>query len=280
MAVLTQKELKELGAQVADALLIGRKRNAAGIAKAKVAFPKAEAFLKKFDGKVLSKAQLEAAGVNAKALKALSSPQCGPIIAKRGKNYAVRATIGESVRLLYHPDNWSLAKEIVLACMRKGAHVSATPHYSAFDREAVAASPMARLEDLPQTAVASAKTLDVSIYLECEDDPAWKAGMSAAKLQAGQDNAQFMHQIMDARKVRWLVLGWSFATTAKRYGISPQFYEKMLLTSLKESFSKSTRGLVMYYKNALEGGNLVRITHDDGTDISFRIKGPRGGRGL
>lgn len=265
--------LQKLGKQVVGAMLIGRKKNVAGISRAKKVFPKIFAFLKKFDGKVLSEKQLAASGVNKKILSLLSNPEIGPIIAKRGKKFAVRSTVGESVRLVYHPDNWELAKQIVLAAARNGAHVAFTPRYSELDREAISASPLEKLEDFPAMSLATMKSIDVTIYLECEDDPLWKKGIARVKLTAGQDNSQKAHEILDDRKVRWLVLGWPFAKTARSFGVPPKFFEKMLFASIKESFKKRTHDLIYYYKQALSGKNKVRLVHEDDTDLSFSIKG-------
>jgi len=270
---LSQKELQELGKQVVEAMRIGRKENAAGISRAKKVFPKISSFLKKFDGKTLSEKQLSTQGISKKILSFLSNPEIGPILSRRGKKFSVRSTAGETVRLVYHPDNWQLAKQLVLAAAKKGAHVAFTPRYSEFDREVIAASPLEKLEDFPATSLATMRNIDVTIYLECEDDPLWKKGIAHAKLTAGQDNSQKAHEIMDNRKVRWLVLGWPFAKTACSFGVAPSFFEKMMFASIKESFKKRTHDLIYYYKNALSGKNKVRIVHEDGTDLSFSIRG-------
>ncbi|OIO25616.1 hypothetical protein AUJ14_03740 [Candidatus Micrarchaeota archaeon CG1_02_55_22] len=270
---LKEFELKRLGEQVVKSMLIGRKKNEVGLARSERRFKGLRRFVEENDGKQFSDKELEGKGINAKKLALLSKPDNGPLLIKRGNKWVVRATMGEMVRLVYHPDNWQLAKQIILAASRKGANVAAVPRSSAFDRELVAASPLSKLEDFPSAVKATLENIDVTIYLECEEDPEWKRGLSAVKLGAGQANGMRAHEILDDRKVRWLVLGWPFPETARSYLVKPAVFEAMMFASLKESFSPSTRKLVEYYRKALDGGDRVRITHEDGTDVSFSIKG-------
>jgi leucyl aminopeptidase (aminopeptidase T) len=233
----------------------------------------AEKFFEEFDGKLLSEKQLRAKGFSPAAIAELQKPDYGPLLSKRGAKFLVRPRIGEAVRLRYHPDNWPLAKEIILAAAKRGAHVSWTCDYSALSHDLMTAKSVEALEDWPEMAGASMKTVDVTIYLENEDDPHWKRGLPLSKLKAGQANGQKAHEILDSRKVRWLYLGWPFAMTAKGFGVPAKWFEKMVFASLAESFSPRTRKLVEYYYASLEGGDAVRITHADGSDLSFSVKG-------
>src|SRR3989338_1624613 len=114
-------------------MLIGRKWNAKGVSMAGKKMRGAEKFFRKNDGKRLSQSQLRSAGLSPAAISEFQKPGYGPLLSKRGSKFLVRPRVGESVRLRYHPDNWPLAREIILAAGRKGAHVAWTPDYSALD---------------------------------------------------------------------------------------------------------------------------------------------------
>ncbi len=271
--MLSKSRLKRIGKLVVDSMLIGRKRNAEGIAAAKRFYPKIEAFLNRNKGKVLSIKELARQGVDAKLVEKLARPDLGPILARRGAGYAVRDDLGESVRLRHHPDNWPLAREIILECGRRGAHAYWTSADSEYYRQSIQESTLEGLEDFPEMTRSNLKSVDVTLYLEDEDDPVWKRGLSPSKLMAGQDNGQRAHEILDDRKVRWLVLGWPFPKTAREFGLSGKAFSGMLFRSLEESFSKRTRDTVHYYERELSGADEVRITHQDGTDLSLRVKG-------
>jgi leucyl aminopeptidase (aminopeptidase T) len=271
--MLSETELKRVAKLVVDGMLIGRKRNEAGILYAKRFYPRIEQFLKANRGKVLTEKQLTVQGIGPKILEKLALPDCGPILSKRGNGYAVRDTIGESVRIRHHPDNWPLARQIILECNRRGAHAYWTSSDCNLSRELLEQSPVEGLEDFPALTLANMNALDVTIYIEDEDDPQWKKGLSPLKLAAGQANGQRAHEILDDRQVRWLVLGWPFEKTAREFGWSEKAFSSMLFSSLEESFSKHTRDTVAYYEKKFTGADKVQITHEDGTDLQLSVKG-------
>lgn len=266
-------KLKQIAKWVVKGMLIGRKRNESGINASKRVFPSIEKFLKDNEGSVLSVAELEKKGLTQKQIAFLSNPDTGPILAARKDKYVVRSTIGQCVRLRHHIDNWPLAREIALECDRVGAHVFWTSANSEFYRQSIKESSMESLEDFPELSRAILNSVDVTIYLEDEDEPDWKRGISAEKLSAGQQNNQRAHEILDSRKVRWLVLGWPFEKTAKEFGLTQNQFSNMLFDSLAESFSQRTKNTVMYYVKQFTNANKVHITHKDGTDFTLSVKG-------
>ncbi len=267
------KYLQKLGAQIARAMLIGRKPNQKGLAQAAKIFPRIKAIAQKYDGKKLDEKQLKQMGLTSEKIAKLLKPDFGPVLVKKGKQFVLRSTIGESVRLRYHPDNWPLAKHIIIESAKRGASVWHTPGSSEFAREYTQKASLDVLEDFTPLSKAVMENLDVTIYLEDDDDPEWRKGLPTARLTAGREKGQRSHEILDERKVRWLYTGWPFAKTARKLGCTPSFFEKMLFSALEESFSKSTAALVGYYSKALQGANLMRLRHDDGSDLAFSIKG-------
>lgn len=267
------KYLQKLGAQIAGAMRIGRKQNGKGLAQAAKIFPKIGALAKKYAGKKLGEKELFKLGLNPEKIAKLLKPDFGPVLVKQGRKFVLRPTIGESVRLRYHSDNWQLAKHIILESGKLGATVWHTPGSSDFAREYTQKASLDALEDFTPLSKAVMENLDVTIYLEDDDDPEWRRGIAQERLQAGREKGQRAHEILDKRKVRWLYVGWPFAQTARKLGCTRAFFEKMLFSSLEESFSKSTASLVGYYSKALNKTNWMRLTHDDGSDLKFSIKG-------
>lgn len=269
----SENYLRKLGKQIVEAMLIGRKPNQAGLQQAEKVFPKIMAGAQKLEGKKLAREQLLKMGLDDGKIAALMKPDFGPVLVKRGGKFVFRTTMGESVRLRYHSDNWLLAKHIILEAGKRGASVLHSPGSSEFSREQAKQASIESLEDFTPLSKAIMQKLDVTIYLEDDDDPEWRRGLPREKLLAGREKGQRAHEILDERKVRWLYVGWPFAKTARKLGCSPSFFEKMVFASLEESFSKRTADLVGYYSNALEKTNAVRITHEDGSDLKFSIKG-------
>jgi len=254
-------------------MLIGRKPNARGIALANKAVPGAANAIRKLAGRKLSQKQLEKLGLGGKKMELLLNPDWGPVLVKRGKYFVFRDTIGESVRLRHHKHNSSLALKVAFECAKKGASVFAAAGDSATSKQFTKRAMIDVLEDFTPFNKALLENVDVSIYIEDEDDPAWKAGISNLRLSAGMERAKRSHEILDRRKVRWLYVGWPFDKAARKLAMPPKPFEKMIFASLAESFTKRCVGLVEQYFELFQGKDKIRITHEDGTDLSFSIKG-------
>jgi leucyl aminopeptidase (aminopeptidase T) len=50
-------------------------------------------------------------------------------------------------------------------------------------------------------------------------------------------------------------------------------FRRIFFNSIRQSFSKDLMKFIKYYGDALEGKDEVRILADDGTDLSFMIRG-------
>ena len=271
--MLTKNEIKKLAKQVVKSMRVGRKENKRGIALAKRKFPWIERFIKKYAGKTIDPKNVRDFKLTEAATKELAHPKYGPLLGKRGKKFVVRDKIGECIRIWYHPENWELTKEIALEMIRAGAHPSWAPAYNVLDKEVMRYATRESIEELPELALAQVDALDVRIAVENDEDPEWKKGIPTWKFQASQDVSQYLHEILDKRQQRWLVLGWPFASVAKYYGKTSEWYSKMLFESLKESFSKNTIKTATYYEKKLKGSDKVRIVDDRGTDLTLSVKG-------
>jgi len=270
--MLSKNEIQKLAKQVVKSMRVGRKYNEKGIESARKKFPWIERFIKKYAGKVIDPKKIKDFKLSEEAVKELSHPKYGPLLGKRGKRFLVRDKIGECIRIWYHPDNWELTKAIALEMIKAGAHPSWAPVYNALDKEVMRHATRESIEELTPFQVAMAQKLDVRIAVENDEDPEWKKGIPTWKFQASQDVSQYIHQLIDKTQQRWLVLGWPFASVAKYYGKTPEWYSKMIFDSLKESFSKNTAKTAEYYEKKLKPADKVRIVDDRGTNLTLSVK--------
>jgi len=271
--MLKTNEIQALAKQVVKSMRVGRKYNKKGIEKAKKKYGWIERFIKKYAGKVIDPKKVGDFNLTEEAVKELSHPKYGPLLGKRGKKFLVRDKIGECVRLWYHPDNWELTRAIAMEMIRAGAHPSWSPITNVIDKEVMKYATRESLEELPELSIAMADALDVRIAVENDEDPEWKKGIPSWKFQASQDVSQYLHQLLDEREQRWLVLGWPFPSVAKYYGKTPEWYARMIFDSLRESFSQNTKRVSSYYENKLKSADNVRIVDDKGTDLILSVKG-------
>ena len=208
-----------------------------------------------------------------KLLKKLTDTDYGPLLVPRGKKYFVKKTVGELSRLVYsnvEPDCVKLASLIKREVWKRGGHIAAVPYSSAENREHLKLMPWDTSAELPPSTKLSAQSNDARIFLGGDEDINWVRGLEA-KEKLGAPASQKIHQITDKRKVRWCLFGWP--VPQKKYFVSPEFYRKTFLNSIKATFTPRVKQLCGYYKKALQGANKIRIRADDGTDLSFSIRG-------
>jgi aminopeptidase len=269
---MDKREIKAIAKLIVKSMLIGKKENP-GI-KAAMRKYRIARLLKRYK-KYIPKEVMQKS-----LMKELMSPKYGPLIVKRKignrELYVIKDKVGESVRITYHPENWKLAKEIALEVIKAGAHPSWTCSYSELEKEIMTISKIENLEELPSHTKALLDSIDVRISIEDDDDPTWERGIKSWKFKAGMDVRQYLHEILDKRKIRWVYVGWPFDKVADYYGVGRKWYRKMIFDSIKESFSKETVELANFYERALKGGDkvqIVSIDKRDPTNLEFRIKG-------
>lgn len=181
----------------------------------------------------------------------------------------------ESVRITYNPTDPScerFAFAVEEECWRRGAHTLLLTHRSWRERLKHKLKPLASLSELSPIAEAIAKRVDVAIFIGEQDDPNWAGGL-AEKLKAGAPARQRLRQILDRRGVRWAYFGWPIPGAAKAYGCPLKRFRRIFFRSIESTFSPRLLELCRFYARALRGGSWVRIQADDGTDLSFSIRG-------
>jgi len=265
---LSSKELQRIAKSTVINMAIGTKPNP-GIEKARKRFGR-------FIGKLLRMKKFSKKQLNQKEMKIiekLKDPDFGPLIIERKGKYFVKTRVGEAVRLVYSDtdkDCIKLAKLIMGECWERGAHVTDLTDSSAESRRQLKMIPFDTAAELPLVSKLFAGAYDARIFLGGDEDIYWIRGLEE-KIKVGAPASLKIHQIMDRKKVRWCYFGWP--VPKNRYFVSKAKYKKIFLQSIKQTFSPKVRKLCQFYKNALKDADKIRITADDGTNLTFRIKG-------
>ena len=181
----------------------------------------------------------------------------------------------EAVRITYNatdPTCERFALKVEEECWKVGAHTLLLPYSSARQKARFTLSPEESLAQMNPMAEALAKTIDVSIYIGEEDNPNWSQNLTD-RVKLAAPHKQKLREILDQRKVRWVYFGWPIPGAAEGYGCPVEKFREIFFNSIRFSFSEEVRRLCHYYRQALEGGDQVTIRAEDGTNLTFNIKG-------
>lgn len=181
----------------------------------------------------------------------------------------------EAVQLTYNntdPTCEKFAMIVEEACWKVGATVLTTRYSSKRSKKRYELSPIDSLSQLNHLTKAIAENVDVRIFIGEEDEPGWISSV-LEKYRASAPVRMKLIEIMNRRKVRWVYFGWPLPEAAKIYEMDPRVFRDIFFDSIRMSFSEETLELCKYYSNALTGGRIVKIEADDGTNLSFSIKG-------
>lgn len=260
---------EELGKKLVNYTLgIGQKENTDGITKAE----------KKYGKKIralLKQKRVKASKQNQKMLDDLCKLDYGPLFIKEKDYYRPKPMIGHSVMITYNAANKKVAMAAKREAMKKGAHVIAIERSTQEIRESYNLKPIDSLRELSPINKALHSTVDYYINIEAIENEFWKNGITKDKLRVSAAPSMKLHEIRDKRLQRWCLVGWPHPQIAKELGIPPAKFKRIVEGALEESFNPRTKKLVEAYYQALNGSNEIRILHDDGTDLSFSVKGRR-----
>ena len=181
----------------------------------------------------------------------------------------------EAVRITYNSTDDScvrFALKVEEECWRVGAHTLLIPYSSARRKTFFTLAPEEALAEMNPMAEALTKTIDVSIYIGEEDDPGWSRGL-AGRVRLQAPHRQRLREILDQRRVRWAYVGWPIPGAAKGYDCPLERFRQIFFNSIRQSFSEEVKRLCEYYRRALEGVDQIAIRAEDGTNLTFSIKG-------
>ncbi len=265
--MLSQKELRRIAAETVRSMSIDRIQNL-GIKKARRygRFVDKILRMKKFKKSQLTEKEL-------KIVEKLQDPDYGPLVVEKNGNYEVKTKVGECVSLVFsdvEEECKRLANLIMEECWKKGVHVTDITYSSAMAKKHLKLIPFDTAAELPAVSKLFASAFAARIFLGGEEDIFWTKGLES-KIKTGAPASEKVRDLISRKKVRWCYFGWPIKKNV--YFVDKNFYRKVFLNSINETFSPAVKKYCSYYKKALTGGDRIRITADDGTDLSFRIKG-------
>ncbi len=266
---MAKPDFKKFSKQVCDAMLIAPKENP-GIKKAEKKYGR-------FINKLLKKKFInlkDFTKAEQKKIKDLQKFKYGPLIARLESRLIIKRKVGEVVRITYteaDKDAIRLAKLIREECWKRGCVAALIPGSQVDARKSLKLTPKATLVEGSPLAEAITKNIDVSIFIGYIEDRNWSKGFEK-ELKLCAPWGMHIHQILDKRKVRWCFLGLPVRMKKRDYIMPKRLYNKTFYESLFETYTKTTQRLTEYYEIALKGGDKIRLTAKDGTDLTFSIK--------
>ena len=126
----------------------------------------------------------------------------------------------------------------------------------------------------PELALKLAGMIDATISVSAEEDPALLANVPPERIAAHSKTSEQVYKVMQSRKVRQVNLGNALYPTtalAKQFGISQDELATIFWNGVNIDYRKLQRAAETV-QTYLATGNTVRITNENGTDISMQIK--------
>ena len=181
----------------------------------------------------------------------------------------------DAVRILYNrtdPSCEKFAQKVEEECWKVGAHTLLLGYSSKRQKLKYALSPESSLREMSPFAETIARRGGVVIFIGEEDEPNWARGL-VGKVKLTAPIRERLHEITDRRRTRWAYFGWPIPGTARALGCPVKRFRQIFFDSIRKTFAWELPKLCEFYHDALAGKNEVRITANDGTDLTFRIKG-------
>lgn len=206
-------------------------------------------------------------------IEKLAHPRYGPLVYELDGTCHIKTKVSEIVRIRYvfeSEECFTLAKLIQKECYRRGCNCTLIPHFEGSEKEYLSSIPEDVLFEMSPLSVAIAKNTDVSIFIGDETDPNWSNGFEK-KLALGSNAKLIFRNIYDKCNIRGALL--ALPVKRKELYVDEKKYARVFHESLFASFSKEMTSLVDTYEKLLKGKETIRITADDGTDLTFSIKG-------
>ena len=208
-------------------------------------------------------------------IEKLKHPKYGPLVYGIDNTLYTKEKVSENVRIRYveeSPECYELAKLIRTECFKRGCHCTLMPHSTGTDKEYYTLAPDNILFELNPLSVAIVKNTDVSISIGDETDPNWSKGFEK-RIAYGSTSSMQFRKIYDQQSIRGALL--ALPVKRKEMYVPEKKYTQVFYDSLFASFSKEMKTLIDTYEKKLKNREQIRITADDGTDLTFSIKNRR-----
>ncbi|MEM0372430.1 MAG: aminopeptidase [archaeon] len=199
----------------------------------------------------------------------------GPLLIKKGKRYRVKDKISMTVQVTYHPDNRTLAYAVRDELWKKDAFVIMNETDMERTRKFVQYRSEDALRELPAVSRLIEENIDAAIHLESRDWSGWSRGIPPSKIRVRRPVTMKLHEISDEKHTPWVLVGWPHKRATRERKFPYRKLKKIMFDCIEYSYSSDIQRLVDAYTKAFKGADIIRITADDGTDLSFSLKGRR-----
>ena len=204
--------------------------------------------------------------VGSKKIRACASNMVETCNLRRGENVIVRG--GAHTQ--------ELMEEISLECYRKGALPIMMVTSDRYTKAVYDEIPTSTLERPPKHYIGMVENADTLIAIEEIDDPRLAEAFPRKKLAARQ---RAMLPILDIvyhpkRGKKWLYAGWPTRAAARRYGISFEQFEKIVIGGISvppKELMVAGKRIASRFRNA----SWVHVWDGKGTDFRIKIDGRR-----
>ena len=170
----------------------------------------------------------------------------------------------------------ALLEEVAIECYKKGATPTIVVTSDRYLKRVYDEIPAKTLETTPKQYLGMVKACDMLIAIEEIDDPKIAEGFPRDKLQARQRGSLPLMDIIyhptDGKK--WLYAGWPTKAAAKRFGISYDELERIIIGGI----AASPDGLMKTGKKLhkkFEDASWAHVWDDKGTDFRVKVEGRR-----
>ncbi len=180
----------------------------------------------------------------------------------------------DSVLIVSGLHNIDFAEEIAINCYKVGA----TPLISAtsddYTKRIFSEVREKNLEKVHKHLLGLFNELDVRIAIEPYENPFLLKDVSESKIGARRKANEPIWDKIVERGIKWLYLGYPTKKMAEAYNIPYDELKNMYLKMLNIDY-KQLEKTCKKIKNFLIGKKKVRITHSNGTDLTFSIENRR-----
>ncbi len=169
-----------------------------------------------------------------------------------------------------------LLEEIALECYRKGATPSIVVASDKYLKRVYKEIPASTLGTTPKQYLGMVKASDMLIAVEEVEDPRIAEAFPRDKLQARQKGALPLMDVIyhPTQGKKWLYAGWPTRQAARRYGISYNQYEKIIIGGIAVSPDILMR-IGTKLDRKFEEASWVHVWDDKGTDLRVKVEGRR-----
>ena len=195
-------------------------------------------------------------------------------IAQRLVNQCAGIEEGDVVLIHGTPSNIELLEDVAVYVRKQGAFPLLQVTTDQLVRRMYKEVPAKYDTQTPELGLKVARMIDAAITVSAEENPALLADIPPERIAAQYKTRESVYNVMMSRNVRRVNLGnglYPTAALAKQFAVSKDKLATIFWNGVNVDY-RELQTAADTVKTYLETGNTVRITADNGTDITMQIK--------